>query len=338
MKSTVFLLFMVFALLLMSSSCTGEKGPVEKASVSAENYLALLPAQTNFLFYANFKELKETPVGEEIRAEFENKIKNEDENEDYWEFVEKTGFDLQRDLHEVWVSAVAESKDDHKGGAVLRGNFDEERIVDYLKKEEPRKYQENSYLGHTIYTIDREDNQFTFLNKETLVFGKPEWVKSILDNSGKKSQNVLDNAEMAKYIDQIPQKRQMWGVVNLTDLAETWAQEVRKRGSGFKGTESIEKLQSLLFYTNVDEKADINVKGFFSDAEQADLMAEMLIGFKAMAKLMVSDDKEAVDMLNDIKVKSDGSQVNISATLDKEFFEKVEEKRKKFQENSGKVL
>jgi len=57
-----------------------------------------------------------------------------------------------------------------------------------------------------------------------------------------------------------------------------------------------------------------------------------------MAKLMVMDDKEAIDMLNGIKIKSEGSMILINTTVDKNFFDKVDEKRKRFGDGPVKLL
>ncbi len=57
-----------------------------------------------------------------------------------------------------------------------------------------------------------------------------------------------------------------------------------------------------------------------------------------MGKLMVSDDRDAIDMLNDIDVKTDGSKLIISTSVDKSFFDKIKEKQNKFANRRSKML
>ena len=121
-------------------------------------------------------------------------------------------------------------------------------------------------------------------------------------------------------------------------MTEGETQKIRQKGYIFTGTKSIENMQSLIFNTRVEKDARLYIKGDVGTAEEAELLAETMNGFKAMAKLMVMDDKEAIDMLNGIKIKSEGSLILINTTVDKNFFDKVDEKRKKFGGGPVKLL
>jgi hypothetical protein len=97
-------------------------------------------------------------------------------------------------------------------------------------------------------------------------------------------------------------------------------------------------MQSVLISTRLSDQADILIEGAFATAEEATLLSEMLNGFKSLGKLMVSDDKEAIDMLNDIKIDVKGSKVQITTRMQEDFFEKVEQKRKKFANGGINIL
>ena len=124
---------------------------------------------------------------------------------------------------------------------------------------------------------------------------------------------------------------------HLDGLSDEWAKKIRTE-SQFKGAESIEKMKSLYFYTKFSDKTDLFIKGDFATNTEAELVAEMLTGFKAMAKLMVMDDKEAIDMLNDIKIKTDGALLEITTKVDKSFLEKLKEKQSKFVKGDVRLL
>lgn len=338
-------IFSVLAMLLSSHGCSSEQAPREaSASVSSLSHLSLLPAQTSLVVYANFEAMRQTPFGKELSGEFADKKAEWEHDSDYLEFLETTGLDPQKDIYEIWISSLGR-KDDYDnrddGGVIIRGSFDQGRIHKYVKRENRYRMRQEAHKGYEVYIIeDRQDEEFAyaFLNSETVVLGRERWLKSVLDLSKNDGENVLSNPVMADYIRDIPRKEHFWGILNINELTDRWAEEIRRHGSSFKGTESLEKMKSFMFYTHLDQKADVNLKGIFATEEEAELFADMLKGFKAMAKMLVSDDREAIDMLNDIKIRNRGNTINISGQIDKDFFEKVEEKRKGFSGREFKLL
>ncbi len=335
-NSTLFLLLL--GLVLQANACSNENPPSEMANLSQIDYFKLIPAETNLLIYANFENLKTTSLGESIKNELSTKIETEDD-EDYKNFMKKTGIDLKRDIHQIWFCSMVENenKSESDAGAIIEGsNFDEEKILQYIEEQDDNEVNKTTYNGHTIYSNinDHDDDSgFTFLRKGLVAIGKETWLHSIIDQEGSNT-NILDNKNMSKYINNIQQKNHLWGVFHLDGLSDDWAQKIRSE-SAFKGTEAIEKLKSLYFYTKFSDKTDIFIKGDFTTNTEAELVAETMIGFKAMAKLMMMDDKEAIDMLNDIKIKTEGSVLEVTTKVDEKFIDKLKEKQNTF--STGKV-
>ena len=335
-------------ILIFSTACSGGEGPREVSAVTSPakstDYLSLMPEETNILFYANIKSIKQTSFGEELSARFEDEIRVKRDDREYRDFLEATGVNPEKDIYELWFGSTGGDRRDNVGGAIVRGKFDEKKIVEYIEEERYHRLRQNTYRGHKIYTLEdsyrsrNDGSEFTFLNSETVAIGDGEWLKNVIDLSKDGGKNVLSNKAMARFIDEVPSKDQLWAVINLNEMTDGWTQKIREQGSTFKGTKSIENMQSLIFHTRVDKDAKLFIKGDFGTAEEAELLAETLNGFKAMAKLMVLDDKEAIDMLNGIKIKSDGSMIHINTTVDKNFFDKVDEKRKKFGGGPVKLL
>lgn len=326
------ILFFLMTFLFANYGCSRESGPEEgAATIAVSTHLSLLPESTHFLVYANMKSLKETPFGQGFSERLHRDLRLEEDDESYRDFMEQTGFDFERDAHEIWISGRERGALDHStNGAIVRGQFHRDKIIDYAKTRRRSRVIEQEFEGHKIYVAEERDGKFafSFLNDETVVLGNEEWVKSIILQK-KSSKNVLDNPSMSKFISQIPEKDYFWGVFDLSD--KNWAENIRRRGSPFKGAESLEKMKSLVFYAKVDQKAELVIKGDFATSEEAELFADMLNGFKAMAKMMVSDDKEAVDMLNGIRIQTDGADLQLTMNIDKDFFDKLEEKRQKFE-------
>ncbi|NIR47701.1 hypothetical protein GWO43_04515 [candidate division KSB1 bacterium] len=336
----------ILAIFILSNGCTGE-APREASKPSAKmtNQLSILPQETNFVLYANIEAMRNSQFSQEVGGDFGHKFREEwREERDFQEFVEATGLDPNKDIYEVWVSALGIHDDygeEDRGGAILRGNFDRERIVDYVKTEKRREIREVSYRDYDIFIGEKENDEefaFTFLSDEIILGGNEPWLRTVLDLSENGGQNLMDNPVMTEYINDIPRKEHLWGVLNINQLTNEWAERLRQHGSEFKGTESLENMKTFLFYTYFDQKADINLKGIFETEDEAVLFADMLKGFKAMAKMMVSDDREAIDMLNEIKITNREKAVSISGVIGKEFVEKVEQKRKSFSAGEFKLL
>lgn len=328
----------LFAFILQGAACSDASPPEEAKEPAMANrvdYLTVIPEKTNMLFYANLQELRKTPLGEDFRAEFEKNLHDGDDR-DYQEFVARTGIDLREDVHEVWFGGFSEQQRDVEGGVIVTGRFDEGRVLDYIREKEPGKLEERSYRGHTVYIFDKDEHEMTLLQQNVVVMGKGAWVTAIVDQLEDKGRSVLDNQSMADYFAQVRHKDHLWGVVDLTELSDVWAQELR-RNSSFKGTESIENMEALVFYTHFDDKTDLYIKGNFTTKEEAETISEMLNGFKAMAKLVVSDDREAVDMLNEIKIESEGAVVTMTSHVDRAFWDKLREKRRSFSEKERQM-
>jgi hypothetical protein len=332
MKSKV--LIILFTFLFAALGCSGESGPhegyVATTTTSVSNHLTLLPETTHLLIYANVNALKDTPFGQGLAERMDKEVRMDKDDQDYLEFKEATGFAFERDVQEIWISGGNRNESgDHDGGAVVRGHFDTDKIIDYAINKRRHRVREQEFEGHKIYVSEDEENNFSFcfLNDQTAVLGSEQWLKTIiLQKASDKS--IVDNEVMSKFLTQIPNKNYLWGAIDLGD--SKWTDNLRRHGSPFKGVESLEKMKSLVFYTNVDKKAELIMTGDFTTTEEAELFADMLNGFKAMAKMMVSDDKEAVDMLNEIRIKTDGADLQLTMHLDKDFFDKWEQKRRKF--------
>ena len=278
-----------------------------------------------------------------MTARFEDDINIKRDDEEYRDFLDATGIDPEKDIYELWFSSAGQDEDDF-AGAIIRGKFDEKKIIAYIEDDRSHRLRQNTYRDHKVYTLENrrrgrnDDGEFTFLNSETVAIGNGQWLESVVDLSKDGGKSVMNNKAMARFIDEIPSKDQLWAVMNLSEMTDGWTQKIREQGSTFQGTKSIENMQSLVFHSRVDKDAKLYIKGDFGTPEEAELLAETLNGFKAMAKLMVSDDREAMDMLNGIKIKSDGSMIHINTTVDKEFFDKVDEKRKRFGDGPVKLL
>lgn len=322
--------------MILSIGCGEQPASSGSVTQNSRKYLEMIPENSNVVMYANIQALRSSKFGSHVEDKFADEIKDDDD-EEYLEFIERTGLIPEKDIHEIWISAHLDNDEDMAGGAILRADYDRDRLLTFMREKED--VEEVKVGNQTAYRIDDEHHNnepyLVFLNKETLAIGELDWLELVVDeNNG----SVLRNEEMAQLISQVPGGDQAWGIFNIEKLADRWAHQIREHGSGFKGTKSIEKMQSVLISTKLSDKADILIEGAFATPEEAKMLSEMLNGFKSLGKLMVSDDKEAIDMLNDINIETVGSKVRITTRMKEDFFEKVEQKSKSFANGGINML
>lgn len=299
--------------------------------------LAKLPQEVQSVFYADVQSLQNSKLGKEFRKEFDSEMQKHRHHEDYKEFIEATGFDLQKDLHSalVGMQVTRDANGDSAGHmhgavfAILKGAFDESKIVSHIQAKQQEKGKEEmvvaTYNGKTIYTGPRGRYAAYFAEANTLVVGTQDWVKMIIDNK-LEGKNLLANGALMNLIHQLPHKDQLWAVGIPGELMERITSELSKH-EDFKGGHALRSLQSGMLSARVNAAANLWASASCSNEEDSRLMSDALKGVLAMAKLAVSDDRELVDMLNRFEIKAKGTEVHMAAKIDKAFFEKMREKR-----------
>ena len=116
-------------------------------------------------------------------------------------------------------------------------------------------------------------------------------------------------------------------IANTTKMAERISEELGAE-RGFQGTRAMKSLQGVLLSAQIEEQAKLYGEALCDNEENSRLLAQAAKGALATAKLSVSDDRDAVDMLNRIDVELKGKSVEMRADLDKAFFDKWLEKTK----------
>jgi len=301
-------------------------------STAVQEDLARLPKNVQSVFYADVQALKNSELGKEINQEMDSTMGRHHRDEDYKEFMEATGLDLEKDVHSVLVGlqahvdgSEATEHMDGKAFAVIKGDFDENKIVGYIQEKEKKEGRSGlvaaDYNGKKLYTGPRGKVTAYFVDANTVVAGTEEWVKQVIDNKVG-GNNLPTNADLMKLIGQLPHKDQLWAVGMPGEVMDRVASEL-SRHEGFKAGHTLRSLKSGMLSAQVNATADLWASATCTSEEDSRLMSEALKGALAMAKLAVSDDRELVDMLNRFEIEAKGTEVHVSGKIDKEFLEKL---------------
>jgi hypothetical protein len=217
-------------------------------------------------------------------------------------------------------------EDDPSLFAVINGNYQPERIMTYIMEEqEGSEVQEKQFNDYTLYLVDDGEFAICFADNNRLIVGNEnsiqEWLeKGTLDQKNEPSESTK------KSIDELKYKKQCWMLMDAQKFVNEMMGEFNHRQSeNFQGLKS---LQSLNFSVYFDDNMKFHALGQFEDAEKAGLFRDAMKGFVATAKLSMSEDRDAIDILNKIKIDTKKDEVVMQFKMSQEDIEKLKEKRK----------
>jgi len=297
-----FIITLVFSLLVFIAGCSTEKNtPFSSADL---NYLALLPQDARVIGAMNFNRIRDA----EIYKLFKKYAANTPfESRDYRMFVDRTGFDLETDLKNIYFAGTGlENVHQSRGMFIATGEFRPEKITAFIESENksPEKLSVATEGQYKVYRVPGEDLAFCFPDSQTLIGGKDSLVTAALQRIN--TENQLSN-DLETALDPIRYKSDSWIWMNTEKfLASLPSSELSTR---IKSLQAVRNGQM-----SVSVVKDIKFSGICNcnDTENAENIEDMIRGAIAAAKLTYSDDRESIDILNTIKVTVSGSRVEIS--------------------------
>ncbi len=280
----------------------------------------LLPADINAIMYCNVRNVVQSPLAADILQQIENRMREEMSHEKYEEFKSATGFDPKRDLQSVLAGVREVRRHDENFYAILHGQFDEQKIVAFVKQEidsarHEIPWREEMIAGHCVYfNPQKERSGLCFVNNSTVYVGDRDWLAQALE--GKKS------GEVPKVFSAMENKIRFGDQIWMAASADTalhaepaFARELREN---FPRLETVE---NLVFSAHVTNGVEFEGQVQCQNAEDSKLMVDLMRGALAAAKLQVSKDRTAVDALNSIRVDQKGEKALLHGELTPKFFD-----------------
>jgi hypothetical protein len=297
----------------------GKKLEAPKAgSASAEDMLSLLPMNAKGVFLVNVNQAMAIEAAEKA-------IKESDDYQKYMEFVEKTGIDPQKDIYYVAAALTSSfGAKDEEGVAIVNMKYDKEKILPLIKEklaEEKEEMVETDYSGMTLYSVqgdDEEEGAFAFLDDSNIVVGNENEVKSVIDISQKKADNLYKNQALADLLAKTDKEGILWGAFLIPSGALEEAASENPMMSSFEAV----KAATLLFdYKNQNVLAEIKL---MSDNEENNKkIADALNGFKAIGGMAAAQKPELGELLNKIEISSTADHVKVYCSLPEELMNKL---------------
>lgn len=339
-KTTVFGL--MFLLTMIGFVACGKKAEMPKAgSASPDDMLSLLPMNAQGVLFVNVNQAMSIEAADKM-------IRESDDYQKYMEFVEKTGIDPQKDIFYVAAAMTGLGGDEEKGVAVINMKYDRDTILPLIKEkmaEEGKELMEMEYSGLTIYKVEKEEaaepveqeeeqeiqqeqqekedkeleeGAFAFLDSSNIVIGSEEEVKSVIDISQKKADNLYKNQALADLLAKTNKEGILWGAILIPAEAAKKAAEENPMMSSFAAMEAA----SFLFdYKNQNILAEIKL---MSDNEENNKkIADALNGLKAFGGMLAAEKPEIGELMNKIEISSTAEHVKVYASLPEELLKKL---------------
>ncbi len=325
MKQKILLFGILLLVGVLAWQCGGEKETTVAQGVTAE--FARFPGSPFALGYMNIDDIRNSDFQEYLDKKMNNPLFMD---EDYRNFEELTGLEIRRDIDQIFIALEEPQKSDEPEFLmVVKGRFNPEKIVDYIKKQdEKQKLVSEEYKEFTIYSSQEKDMGFSFADESRMVAGKMKLLKKYLDGFQDSSENRAINSQLKAQIQSIRYKDGAWFVMSTEGIVNKMMNEFSDspRARQFEGLRS---LQQLNFSMKFDKMMHFNGVGVFSQAQNAELFRDMIRGFIATAKLTMSGDRSLVDILNKVNVTNDDKRVAVKFELSPREIEKLQNQRRK---------
>ena len=303
--------YIIFLLpLVLIASCS----IVERESLSAEmrGQLQKLPHDANLIGYINFAKMKSSPVFDLFQKDIEDEMF---QSEEYRDFLKSTGFDIEKDIHEVYFAAISqENSKGYSGIFIASGTFNPDKIIVYVQKQDMKKeLLTEIYDQFTLYYFEEEKLYFCFKDDKTIIGGSQVLVKkALMDENSENDLVLMPQIKSMRY------KSWAWMTMNTESiLKKMQANRITER------MPVVESIRSASMAIKLTENLYFNGECICSDSEKAGLLKDAVKGAIAAAKLSVSDDRGTIDVLNSINVETENNLLITDGEMSKSDIEKL---------------
>lgn len=239
---------------------------------------------------------------------------------------EAAGIEPLKDIDSVLFSgSVGAKTSDAKGVVVVRGRFDAEKAFAAAKKNADKvEVVKEGTLSMMKLKVQDHDAFAAFAGKDTLVIthskeSTASWVK----NGGKTEARM--SAAMKTSLEGFKGTETVTFALVLTDSMRQMIAKVPQVAVAGQ------KMQTVTASLNVTDQADLKATVATSDAKGARQLQGALGVLKGLGEVMVSADETygpmISDILNEVKISSDGKDVRIDLKVDKAVVEKASKKK-----------
>lgn len=287
--------------------------------------LQVIPADSSIVASVNIQTLLNDPLFKELSSKGSDFQKGKEE-------LQKIGIDINKDIKNVYfgtTEALFEegSKSTADFVAFIEADYDEAKVLDFIKKKNSDKFTEKKVKGFTVISSNEADvnAEFAFYKNKAIVVsrnGKIAKYLDLLDGNGK---SIVENDKISKNIPAVSSNNLIWGLVEYKESMKQLSQNKLKVGKSFPNLDKeMQKVQ--LFSFGIDKKEDLNIQinQLTTDAESAKALSTEMNNALALAKLFLGG-KLSQESMSSLKVEPQGNSSVFSFSILKKDLDKLKE-------------
>ncbi len=318
-KFTVYSL--IIGLALLGTVACGPKDTAQAGSAKPEDVLKYLPVEAQGVFFIDVHRAMSTDVASKL-------IEDEENSEKFLEFVNKTGIDLKEDIFYAAIGVLSGGLGgNQQGAAVINLRYDKAKVLAFMEEKAEGDFLTEDYNGLTIYSskkkeedTDKQDEEaFAFLDTSNIVAGSTPGVKACIDVMMKTKDNVYKNQAVAAVLDRVDKNTMLWGAMLIPQ------DEMAKAAEGNPQLKPLEGMKAIILnFDHKNAQIAVKIKAENDNPDGNKQTAEMLTGLKAMAAMMIPEDKpELGELLGGISVTHGADHVMIEASIPDNLIQKL---------------
>jgi hypothetical protein len=281
---------------------------------AAKEDLQLVPKDAEILLMANVSRMRNTALWKKLLDLRDSDEKNK---KDLEEFVQKCGLDPFKHIDSIFIALPQKGPAATKEfAAILRGQFNEDKLVacarEQTQKDGGAGLATSEYNGKKLYTDAKQSQAFaTFLDGKTVALGGKEWIKRVVDLSGKKpsGESAKQNDTLVGLMKRARTSDALWGA----GLVPQSARDSLKGDPNLSAASSMKDVFGSIDFAG-GFAADLNVDTA-SDSDAKELAAkvtEQLVETKRNPQIMLMG---MAPFLDGVKVESKGPTFRTTINL-----------------------
>jgi len=271
-----------------------------------EATLKLFPPETTGIAVVDVGGLRGAPLFNELimqklPAQFPGELN---------EFIQATGFEVQRDVDKVTVGHINQ----REMLAIIQARYDHFKVEQFVQDKAHNVVTE-TYAGRVIYhsgnvQADANEGGATFIDG-LIIAGSLSAVKGAIDRmvpSGPPS--IVQNTELMNEIRTIESGNQIWGVGKL-DIGPV-VNTTPAGSPAYKFKEMAGSLKTGTYQMRIDQDVHVKATGSFGSADMAKASGDTLRGLLAIAKLQVAQEPTLTQLLDGIGVENSAERMTVT--------------------------
>jgi hypothetical protein len=274
--------------------------------------IEMLPTDASVMGYLDAHALRTSEFGSFLYKENLNAIK---ELEPYRVMQQLLGWDPFEQIDDLYWTLNPETDPEQGFFLLAKGDFDMETLFSSLKINSPDiKLMRQERDGHLFYEIKVQGFQIMVVDKEMMVIGQESdvisWEQAYLGTRQPPSEGPLKSR--IAVLNRLQVKSGLWLWLDPTAIELDVSSDVVE--NVVLGAEFVDRLR-------------MHSKISCKDNEAAETISEALKGMMATLKLSATDDRQIIDLINDIETRVNENEIDLNTELTVKEFQTVMQHR-----------